>query len=95
MPSCVAIPGCHLNLPQRSWSVQKRYRRVSCRRIAMLGIVIHVLLSMVFGVAFLAALALIFQLSARPLADACIRCAVRMHGLGDGFPRGTSVIAPR
>jgi len=33
---------------------------------AMLGIVIHVLLSMVFGVAFLAALALMFQLSARP-----------------------------
>jgi hypothetical protein len=32
----------------------------------MLGIVIHVLLSMVFGVAFLTALALTFQLSARP-----------------------------
>jgi hypothetical protein len=32
----------------------------------MLGIVIHVLLSMVFGIAFLAALALMFQLSARP-----------------------------
>ena len=32
----------------------------------ILGIVIHVLLSMVFGVAFLTALALMFQLSARP-----------------------------
>ena len=32
----------------------------------ILGIVIHLLLSMVFGVAFLTALALMFQLSARP-----------------------------
>jgi len=32
----------------------------------MLGTVIHVLLSLVFGVAFVAALALLFQLSARP-----------------------------
>jgi hypothetical protein len=32
----------------------------------ILGVVIHVLLSMVFGVAFLTALALMFQLSARP-----------------------------
>ena len=56
----------------------------------MLGTVIHVLLSVVFGIGFLAVTGSHVSAECAAVPGASLRCVVRHSRVGSGFPRGTS-----